>query len=149
MGYNDGMGTNKSLRILLAVVLLNYAAQIPYYLHRYYFSRHLPPSIPGSLLLTVTLVWFLAGYIRYRQGRSYGHGLLVSFLVTQVLFYGHSVLFGLFTSGGIVAQVRTNSPFLLIIFLIGYLNFVVAAYYVWWLVKRGRSHLRTKTKITR
>ena len=124
---------------LLVAVGLNYLAQIPYYIHQYYIPRHRLPAWPGSLLLLLTLLWFLAGYIRFIRGQKYGAGLLLSFLAAQILFYGHAIVFGLINGSGVVAQLTTHSPFLLVIFLIGYINFAVAAYYVMRLlqVKRG------------
>lgn len=115
---------------LLVAVALNYLAQIPYYMHQYYIGRHISPSWPGTLLLLLTLLWFLAGYIRFISGKKYGRGLLLSFLATQVLFYGHAIIFGLVNGSGAVAQLKTHSPFLFVVFLIGYINFGVAAYYV-------------------
>ena len=133
------MVSKRAMLILFSVVLLNYVAQIPYYLHQYYIPRHLPPSFIGSLLLVTTLAWFLVGYARYTAGKRYGWSILVAFLATQVLFYGHSVLLGLLSGGGVVAQLRTSSLFLLVIFLIGDLNFIVATYYLWLLVSRRKN----------
>jgi len=124
------MAKRKYLPTLLAAVLLNYAAQIPYYLHQYYFPRHLPPNLLGVALLSATFVWFLAGYSMFIRGKKYGRGLLLSFLTAQVLFYGHAIVFGLVNGSGIVAQLKTHSSFLFVIFLIGYINFTVAAYYL-------------------
>lgn len=137
---------NKNLKHtfpLIVYVVLNYLAQIPYYIHQYYIGRHIPPSLPGVLLLLLTLLWFLAGYTLFIKGKRYGRGLLISFLTAQVLFYGHSIIFGLVNGGGAVAQLKTHSPFLLVIFLIGYLNFLVAAYYMYWLIKRGQTSRQT------
>lgn len=134
-----GMAARRHLPVLLAVVLLNYAAQIPYYLHQYYFPRHIPPNLFGVALLSATLVWFLAGYITFIRDKKYGRGLLLSFLIAQVLFYGHAIIFGLINGSGIVAQLKTHSQFLLIIFLIGYINLAVAAYYLVWLALKKRS----------
>ncbi|HUZ00146.1 MAG TPA: hypothetical protein VMU89_07325 [Thermomicrobiaceae bacterium] len=125
----------RATAVLVAVVALNYAAQIPYYLHQYYLPRHQLPSPLGTLLLGLTLLWFVVGYRRYLTGRRFGYGLLLGFLVVQVLFYGHSVVLGLLTGAGAVAQLTTSSRFLLVIFTIGYLNFAVAAYYVYWLLR--------------
>jgi hypothetical protein len=133
---------NRSLKYplpLLVVVVINYFAQIPYYFHQYYVGRHLAPSWPGTLLLLFTFLWFLAGYTRFIRGKKYGTGLLLSFLAAQVLFYGHAVVLGLINGSGVVAQLKTNSSFLLVIFCIGYLNFIVAAYYAYWLVKHKIS----------
>ncbi|HXR49914.1 MAG TPA: hypothetical protein VN778_02715 [Verrucomicrobiae bacterium] len=129
---------NRSLKYLLpllVVVVLNYLAQIPYYFHQYYIGRHLAPSWPGTVLLLFTFLWFLAGYTRFVTSKQYGVGLLLSFLAAQVLFYGHAIIFGLINGGGAVAQLKTHSPFLFVIFLIGYINFGVAAYYLVRLLK--------------
>lgn len=130
----------KAVLPLLAAVSLNYIAQIPYYLHQYYIGRHLMPSWPGTALLLMTLVWFLAGYTMYVKGQRYGKGVLISFLVAQVLFYGHAIVFGLVNGGGVVAQLTTHSPFLFVIFLIGYINFAVAA---WYLIRLLRLKIKT------
>ena len=81
----------------------------------------------------------MAGYRMFIRGEKYGRGLLLSFLIAQVLFYGHAIVFGLINGSGTVAQLRTPSPFLLVIFLIGYLNFVVAVYYLIQLLKLKHS----------
>jgi uncharacterized membrane protein (UPF0136 family) len=127
--------TRRHVPILLAAVLLNYAAQVPYYLHQYYFPRHSPPSLLGVALLSATFMWFSVGYFWYVTGRTSGLWVLLAFLAIQILFYAHAILFGLLTGGGIVGQLRTNSPFLLVVFLIGYLNFTIAGYYAWRLLK--------------
>jgi len=129
---------NKNLKYtlpLLAAVSLNYLAQIPYYIHQYYIGRHLAPSLPGTFLLLLTLLWFLAGYSMFSRGKKYGRGLLLSFLAAQVLFYGHAIVFGLVSGGGAVAQLKTHNPFLFVIFLIGYINFGAAVYYSVWILK--------------
>lgn len=129
---------NRTIPLIVAVAI-NYLAQIPYYIHQYYIGRHIPPSLPGTLLLLLTLLWFLVGYIRFVRNKKYGAGLLLSFLAAQIIFYGHAVVFGLINGSGVVAQLKTNSSFLLVIFCIGYLNFIVAAYYAYWLVKHKIS----------
>lgn len=140
--YNYLHTMNKNVKYtlpLLVAVMLNYVAQIPYYIHQYYVGRHLAPSLPGTFLLLFTLVWFLAGYAMLTRGEKYGRGLLLSFLAAQVLFYGHAVVFGLVSGGGAVAQLKTHSPFLFTIFLIGYINFAAAAYYLFWLMKNKNN----------
>ncbi len=133
------MAIKRHLPVLLAAVLLNYAAQIPYYLHQYYFPRHILPNFVGTALLTATLVWFLVGYSMFVRDKKYGKGLLLSFLVAQVLFYGHAIIFGLINESGIVAQLKTHSPFLFVIFLIGYINFAVAGYYFVRLLRKNSN----------
>ena len=133
---------NRSLKYslpLLAAVVLNYLAQVPYYIHQYYVGRHIAPSWPGTALLLLTLLWFLAGYIMYVANKKHGKGILLSFLAAQVLFYGHAITFGLINGGGAVAQLKTHSQFLFVIFLIGYINFGVAACYTVWLLQKQKQ----------
>lgn len=131
----------RRLDVLLAAVLLNYIAQIPYYLHQYYFPRHLVPSLPGTAALVVTFAWFLVGYLGYITGKKYGLPVLLTFLATQVLFYGHAIILGILLGGGIVAQLQTHSPLLFVVFVIGYLNFAVAGYYLYWLIRHRKAFL--------
>ena len=128
----------ESTLVLAGVVALNYAAQVPYYLHQYYLPHHQPPSPVGIVLLGMTLLWFVIGYSRFVMRKSYGFGILLGFLLTQVVFYGHAVVLGILAGAGAEAQLKTHSRFLLVIFSIGYVNFLVAAYYVYWLLRRGR-----------
>ena len=122
---------------LIAAVGLNYAAQIPYYLHQYYLPHRQAPSLLGTLLLGLTLLWFAIGYARYVAGKRFGNALLLGFLLAQVLFYGHAIVLGLFNGAGAVAQLTTPNRVLLVIFGVGYLNFLVAAYYVYWLLRHS------------
>lgn len=138
---------NKIVKHTLPLVLavgINYAAQIPYYIHQYYIGQHLMPSFPGTALLLVTFLWFLVGYSLFIGGKKYGRGLLLSFLAAQIVFYGHAIVFGLINGSGIVAQLKTPSPFLFVIFLIGYINFVAAGYYLVQLLKTGRKEINSR-----
>ena len=141
MGLRIVRSRGRATAALVAAVGLNYAAQIPYYLHQYYLPHHQLPAAGGTLALGLTLLWFVIGYWWYVSGRRFGYGILLAFLVVQVLFYGHSIVLGLLTGAGAVAQLTTPSRFLLVIFAIGYVNFAVAAYYVYWLLRneRGRT----------
>jgi len=133
---------NRSLKYslpLLAAVVLNYLAQVPYYIHQYYVGRHIAPSWTGAALLLLTLLWFLAGYIMYVANKKHGKGILLSFLAAQVLFYGHAIIFGLVNGSGAVAQLKTHSQFLFVIFLIGYINFGVTACYIVWLLQKQKQ----------
>jgi len=80
------------LRVVLAVVLANYLAQIPYYLYLYYFPTGAPPRLTGTLLLGLTLAWFLAGYVGLTRGSRAGYWLLLAFLATEVGFYSWNML---------------------------------------------------------
>jgi hypothetical protein len=110
-------------RVLLWTTLVNYIAQIPYYLYNDYFPRHALPTASGVVLLGLTLGWFLAGYISYEQNKNYGYKLLISFLITESLFYFYTLV-----SGAFFFQLQNPSVIIKIIFIIGYINGAMAAY---------------------
>ena len=122
-----------SIRILFWVVIANYLAQIPYYLINYYFPSHLLPSPTAIILLGLTLVWFLAGFIAVRQRRAWGYWLLLSYLIVVVLFYLNSLIFG-----AAQAQVLNPNPILKVVFLVGYLAGIVCGIYAVMLLRNRR-----------
>jgi hypothetical protein len=69
--------------VILAVVGVNYVAQVPYYLHLYYFPHRALPPLVGTIMLLATLVWFLLGWMLLMRRRSrIGYWLLLTFLLT-------------------------------------------------------------------
>ena len=131
--------------LLAAVVLLNYAAQVPYYLILY-FPR--PPSLLGVGLLAITGAWFCLGLIRSRHGRRFGDGVLGAFLATEVAFYGALIVLSIATHGrgGASAQLTTPDARLWVIFAVGYLNAFVAAVTLARLVFRRSRSLRARRR---
>ena len=120
-------------RFLFWVTILNYVVQIPYYLHNYYFPYHVLPSLSGVVLLGITLVWFLSGYQGLKHKWKYGYLVLVTFLCAEALFYLHSFVFGAF-----FFQVQNPSLIIKTVFIYGYISGVVAAYYSYRLILKGR-----------
>lgn len=127
-----------NLRILLWVTVVNYLAQIPYYLHNYYFPYHVPPSLSAVVLLGITLIWFVAGYIGTKRKKHYGYYLLLSFLLAEALFYFHTIVFGAF-----IFQLQNPSLLIKAVFFMGYVSGITAAYYAYALV-RHLAETRTK-----
>ena len=115
---------------LFWVTVANYVAQIPYYLYNYYFPYHVWPTVSSIVLLGMTLLWFLAGYIGVQRQRRYGNFLLVSFLLFEVLFYLHSVI-----SGAFFFQMQNPSLVIKVVFLMGYVSGAVAGYYAYLLIR--------------
>lgn len=140
------VGVGVLLWALVVVVLINYAAQVPYYVILY---SPRPPSLLGTALLVVTLVWFVAGFLRYRRRLPFGTGLLLGFLAAEVLFYGGLILLALVTGGraGAGAQLTEPDPRLWAIFAVGYANFAIAVPALIVVVRQaitgGRSGART------
>ena len=128
-----------SLYFLLGITLVNYLAQIPYYLHNYYVPHHLIPSVRAVGLLGFTLIWFVIGYTAYIRKIKYGYAILLSYLVVQALFYGMTCL-----SGAAIMQLHNHSNIIRAVFLVGYTSGFVAAYYSYKLI-RFRIHSQTSS----
>lgn len=112
------------LAVVLAVIVSNYVAQIPYYLHLYYFPRHIAPSPTGVALLGLTLAWFLLGYIGLARGWRAGYWLLLTYLAAVVAFYLGNMLNQVANGFGPFFHVQTRDPILFVVFGVGYLNLV-------------------------
>ncbi|HEX8996465.1 MAG TPA: hypothetical protein VF812_10575 [Ktedonobacterales bacterium] len=127
------------LWLTLIVVGANYLAQIPYYLHLYYFPHGALPNARGSLLLGLTLVWFLAGYSELARGRALGYWLLLTFLLTEVVFYAHGIYIRVTNGFPALEDMQTHDLLLQIVFGIGYLNMVAGAFFLLYLLRHHRA----------
>jgi hypothetical protein len=112
------------LAVLFWVVILDYLAQLPYYLVNYYLPHQLAPTLSAVVLLGATLAWFLIGYVSMRRGRAFGFWVLLSFLVVEGLFYLHTLLFG-----AAVLQMTNPNPVVRAVFVIGYVTGIVSLIY--------------------
>ena len=115
---------------LLVVTVLNYVAQVPYYLHNYYIPHHILPGVRALGLLGLTLVWFAVGFIAFTKKLKYGRIMLLSYLVVQALFYGLTVI-----AGAPIAQLQGHSDIIKLVFLIGYISGCTAGYYAYLLIR--------------
>lgn len=121
---------------VLLVVGANYLAQIPYYLHLYYFPHGALPSLLGSILLGLTLAWFLAGALGFARGRAWGYWLLAMFLLTEVSFYALNMLNQALHGIPPFFHLQTHDPILFVVFGIGYLNMLAGVYFLFALLWR-------------
>lgn len=129
-------------KLLLTTVTVNYAAQIPYYVHQYYIPHKLLPSLYGTILLGVTLFWFIAAYKRLKAGKETGYYLMFAYLAVEFLFYLQTQISQFLIEHRILLHVyRPDGTLLFIVFGIGYINFVGAAYFLTYLVRSKRTLL--------
>jgi NADH:ubiquinone oxidoreductase subunit K len=112
------------LAIALWVVIVDYMAQIPYYVVNYYIPHHAAPSASSVALLSLTLLWFLIGYFGLRKRKRFGYWLLQSFLLVEGLFYLRTLLFG-----AAALQLENPDPVIRAVFLIGYATGIVSLFY--------------------
>jgi len=133
--------TTISLNILLVITLINYLAQIPYYLHNYYYPHHLIPGTRAVILLGITLLWFVFGYIGYVKKASYGFGILFSYLIVEGFFYISSIFSGTFGH-----QLQSQSNTIRTVFIIGYISGLISAYYAYRLFRWRKQHIHIVKK---
>ena len=124
---------------VLAVVLANYLAQIPYYLDVYYFPHHAAPNLPGLLLLLATLVWFMVGYVWLARAGRAGYWVLLSFLVVEVGFYMHNMVIQVLNGYAPFFHLQARDPILFVVFAIGYLNLLAGLYFLAFLLWHRRT----------
>lgn len=113
-----------AFHLLLGITLLNYVAQIPYYIH-FYYVHHAAPSPFGLFFLLGTLVLFLIGYFLTLQAKRAGAWVLLLFLLLE---FGGYLLHNL--TGAFLQDLPLSDPLFLTVSLIGYLNFAVSFVYL-------------------
>src|SRR5258708_1874968 len=122
-----------ALHFLFGIVLLDYIAQIPYYMHFYGINHSIPNILGVGVFLILTFALFLAGYILTLQTKRVGGWLLLTFLVLEFVGYlVHNL------SGAFLKDLPANDPLFLTVSLIGYLNLIVPFIYVIVIVKNRR-----------
>jgi hypothetical protein len=125
----------RHLQVLVAVVLANYLAQVPYELHLYGLAGADPR---GVLLLGATFAWFAAGVALLLRGRTVGYWLLLSFLVAEFAFYFRNEILLIPAGYGLLYHLaHARDALLWVVFLIGDVNFVAAGYLIWYLLASG------------
>jgi len=136
----DRLALRPPLVVLFWVVIVDYLAQIPYYLVNYYVPSGRPPTVSAVVLLGITLAWFLIGYFSIRR-RRFGYWVLLSFVVVEGLFYLRTLLFG-----AAAYQLQNPHPVIMAVFLIGYATGIVSlAYAVFLVVFRSRYQAQRST----
>lgn len=126
----------RQLGVLLAIVLVNYLAQIPYAAHQYGWNV----DLRGVALLAATLLWFVVGFALLLRGRSVGWWLTCAFLFVQFVFYFRNEILLIPAGYGFVFHLRDwRDPLLWAVFLIGDINFVASGYFLAYLLVHRRE----------
>ena len=142
LGQSAALWRASVLRVVVPTVAADYAAQVPYYLHQYYATRHAPPSLPGAALLAATLLWFALGVAGLCRGGACGYWLLVSFLAVESLFYLQTQAVQVASGHGALLYVlRPSDPVLFVVFGIGYVNLAAAGWAVCFLLRHRAAFL--------
>lgn len=125
---------SKSLRvqviILFLLILANFIAQIPYYLHLYYNPNNLLAQAKGGLLmLFVFVVFLLASFLLFKR-TVIGYWLMVMFLAVEFLFYVWNTLGAVIHGYGLFYHLANPDLLLRAVFAIGYVNLFVSGYFL-------------------
>jgi hypothetical protein len=108
-----------AIAALTTATLTNHVWQVPYAIHQYGLGWIGLPRL--SVLLIVTLAWFVAAIVLFTQRRRGGTSLLASFLAAEALFYVlHNV------SGAFGRDLPSANPVVVIASVLGYLNLAAA-----------------------
>jgi hypothetical protein len=136
---------SRSLRlqfwVLSGIVLANFIAQVPYYLHLYYTPQRPFPQARSFLELGFVFALFACGCLLLARRRRAGYVLLTTFLMLEFAFYLWTTVGSVVHGYGLFFQLRNPDPILRAVFAIGYLNLFAAGYFLVLLATRRNSFL--------
>ena len=140
----------KSIRvqviILFLLILANFLAQIPYYLHLYYNPNNLLAQLRGGFLLLIVFAVFLLASILLFKRTVIGYWLMVTFLAVEFLFYAWNTLGGVIHGYGFFYHLANPDLILRAVFAIGYVNLFVSGYFLCLLLLKRATFLDSQER---
>jgi len=140
----------KSIRvqviILFLLILANFIAQIPYYLHLYYNPNHLLAQLRGGFLLLIVFVLFLLASFLFFKRTVIGYWLMVIFLAVEFLFYVWNTLGGVIHGYGFLYHLANPDLILRAVFAIGYVNLFASGYFLCLLLLKRSTFLDSQAR---
>ena len=140
----------KSIRvqviILFLLILANFIAQIPYYLHLYYNPNNLLAQLRGGFLLLIVFVLFLLASFLFFKRTVIGYWLMVIFLAVEFLFYVWNTLGGVFHGYSFFYHLANPDLILRAVFAIGYVNLFASGYFLCLLLLKRSTFLDSQAK---
>ncbi len=141
---------NKTIRvqviILFLLILANFIAQIPYYLHLYYNPNNLLAQAKGALLMLFVFgVFLLASTLLFKR-RVLGYWLMVIFLAIEFLFYLWNTIGEVIHGYGLFFHLNNPDLLLKVVFAIGYVNLFASGYFLALLLLKRSNFLHTQER---
>jgi hypothetical protein len=134
---------NKSIRvqviILFSLILANFIAQIPYYLHLYYKPYNFLAQVTAGLPMIVVFAIFILASILLFKRTALGYWLMLIFLATEFLFYLWNTIGAVIHGYGLFFHLSNPDLLLRMVFAIGYINLFASGYFICLLFFK-RSH---------
>ena len=125
--------------ILFSLILANFLAQIPYYLHLYYHPNNLLAQIKGGFPILFVFVFFLLASFLLFKRTVIGYWLMVLFLTVEFLFYVWNTVGSALHGYGLFYHLANPDLLLKAVFAIGYMNLFASGYFLGLLLlKRDR-----------
>ena len=130
------------LSVLFWIVIANYLAQIPYSIYLYHTAWG--TNIAGALLLLATFLLFIIPYMLLRRGSAAGYAGLLIFLTIEFLFYLWNFAGSVLHGYPPFFHLANRNPILFTVFLIGYINFLAAGYFLYYFLKNKSLNYSSK-----
>ncbi len=124
---------------LFAILLANFVAQVPYFLHLYYTPQHPLPDLKSSLLMGSVFAAFLGSFTLLIAGRRTGYYLLMAYLAVEFSFYLWNIVGGALHGYGWFFHLADRDPVLWAVNAVGYLSFLAAGYFLFLLIDKRRE----------
>ena len=142
---------NKAIRvqviILFLLILINFFAQIPYYLHLYYNPNDLLASARGIVLMLFVFAFFLLASVLLFRQRALGYWLMVVFLAVEFLFYLWNSVIEVTSGNGLFFHINNPDLLLRAIFAIGYMNLFASGYFLALLLLKRSQFLAPQERV--
>lgn len=116
--------------ILFLLILANFIAQIPYYLHLYYNPNNPFAQARGIVLMLFVFVVFLLASVLFFKRKTLGYWLMVIFLTVEFLFYLWNTIGEVLHGYGLFFHLANPNLLLRAVFAIGYVNLFASGYFL-------------------
>ena len=129
--------------VLTGIVLVNFVAQVPWFLLNYYTPQRPWPTLRSSVTMGAVLALFIVGTVLFIRRRQTGYFLMAVFLAGQFLFYLWNTVGGAVHGFGWFYHLADPDPRRRAIFAAGYLAFLASGYYLGLLLLKRRELLES------
>ena len=132
--------------ILFLLILANFIAQIPYYLHLYYNPNNVLAQAKGGLLMLFVFGIFLFASILLFKRQVLGYWLMVMFLAIEFLFYLWNTIGEVMHGYGLFFHLNNPDLLLRAVFAIGYVNLFASGYFLGLLLLKSSRFLDPRAR---
>ncbi len=124
---------------LFAILLADFAAQVPYFMHLYYSPQHPLPDLKSSLLMGSVFALFMVSFALLIARKRAGYYLLIFYLALEFFFYLWNIVGGVLHGYGLFFHLADRDAVLWAVNAVGYLSFFAAGYFLFLLIDKRRE----------